>query len=1093
MNKLLVANRGEIAIRIARAAAEANVATVAIFSQDDAASLHVRRCDEARGLEGRGPAAYLDGEQILRIAVETGCEALHPGYGFLSENAAFARACAAAGITFVGPAPETLELFGDKGRARELALRHDVPVTEGTNGPTTLAAAHEFLAGLGDGGAAMLKAIAGGGGRGMRSVRNADDLEGAYARASSEAASAFGSGDLYVERLVEGARHVEVQIVADNAGNVAHLFERECTLQRRNQKLIEVAPAPGLPENVREHLYAAATRLAHAGGFRNLGTFEFLVYRDARGELAFVFMEANPRLQVEHTVTEAITGIDLVRTQLRIAGGDSLGKLGITDGRGKKARGFALQARINMETMDAHGAAFPAHGTLRAFDIPSGPGVRVDTYGYTGYTTNPSFDSLLAKVVVSSDSPQFEDVVAKARRALAELRVEGVATNRDFLLAVLEHADVAAGRVTTRFVEDNASEFVAAASSRNGHAIEPGDSELQDDDASGMLSVRAPLLGRIVSIDVREGDAIAAGTQVAVIDAMKMEHVVLATDGGIVQRVCVARDDIVEKDQRLVVLELGAVAGVAGDDAIGADPGAIRPDLEESFARHAATLDAARPGAVARRRKLGQRTARENVEDLCDPGTFVEYGALALPAQRSRHSVERLIETGPADGLIAGTGDINGAQFEQARTRCLIMAYDYTVLAGTQGAANHRKMDRLLGLAERHGLPIVLFAEGGGGRPGDTDVPGVAHLDVMTFASYARLSGLVPRVGIVSGRCFAGNAALLGASDVIVATKNASIGMGGPAMIEGGGLGTFAPDDVGPLSIQVPSGVVDIAVEDEREAVAVAKSYLSYFQGPLESWSCADQQLLRSAIPENRLRVYDVRKVVRTLSDDDSVLELRPGFGTGIVTALARVEGRPLGIIASNPMHLGGAIDAPGADKAARFLQLCDAFSLPVLFLCDTPGIMVGPDSERTGLVRHAARLFVNAATLTVPFFTIVLRKGYGLGAQAMAGGSFHAGFFTVSWPTGEFGAMGLEGAIRLGYRKELEAVADPGERQRLFERMVAAAYQDGKAINTASYLELDDVIDPADSRRWIASGLATSKLHYGEPAQKRRRFVDTW
>jgi acetyl/propionyl-CoA carboxylase alpha subunit len=1082
MNKLLVANRGEIAIRIARAAAEANVATVAIFSQDDAASLHIRRCDEARALEGRGPAAYLDGEQILKIAVETGCEALHPGYGFLSENAAFARACAAAGVTFVGPAPETLELFGDKGRARELALRHDVPVTEGTNGPTTLEAAHEFLAGLGDGGAAMLKAVAGGGGRGMRSVRSAEELESAYARARSEAASAFGNGDLYVERLVDGARHIEVQIVADNAGNIAHLFERECTLQRRNQKLIEVAPAPGLAENVREHLYAAATRLAQAAGFRNLGTFEFLVYRDARGELAFVFMEANPRLQVEHTVTEEITGIDLVRTQLRIAGGESLGKLGLIDARGKKARGFALQARINMETMDARGAAFPAHGTLRAFDIPSGPGVRVDTYGYTGYTTNPSFDSLLAKVVVSSDSPQFADVVAKARRALAELRVEGVATNRDFLIAVLEHADVAAGRITTRFVEDNASEFVASAASRNGHVAQEADD-----------SVRAPLLGRIVSIDVREGDAIAAGTQVAVIDAMKMEHVVLATQGGVVQRVCVARDDIVEKDQRLVVLELGAVEGIADDTAIVADPTAIRPDLEESLARHAATLDAARPGAVARRRKLAQRTARENVDDLCDPGTFVEYGALALPAQRSRHSVEKLIETGPADGLVAGTGDVNGALFERARSRCMIMAYDYTVLAGTQGAANHRKMDRLLGLAERSGLPIVLFAEGGGGRPGDTDVPGVAHLDVMTFASYARLSGLVPRVGIVSGRCFAGNAALLGASDVIIATKNASIGMGGPAMIEGGGLGTFAPDDVGPLSIQVPSGVVDVAVEDEREAVAVAKSYLSYFQGPLETWSCADQQLLRSAIPENRLRVYDVRKVVRTLADDDSVLELRPRFGTGIVTALARVEGQPLGIIASNPMHLGGAIDATGADKAARFLQLCDAFSLPVLFLCDTPGIMVGPDSERTGLVRHAARLFVNAATLTVPFFTIVLRKGYGLGAQAMAGGSFHAGFFTVSWPTGEFGAMGLEGAIRLGYRKELEAVEDPGERQRLFERMVAAAYQDGKALNTASYLELDDVIDPADSRRWIASGLATTRLHYGEPAAKRRRFVDTW
>jgi acetyl-CoA carboxylase carboxyltransferase component len=612
-------------------------------------------------------------------------------------------------------------------------------------------------------------------------------------------------------------------------------------------------------------------------------------------------------------------------------------------------------------------------------------------------------------------------------------------------------------------------------------------------DLDGTLTVRAPLGGRVVSVDVCEGDAIGSGAQIAVIDAMKMEHVVVASAAGIVRKVCVTRDEIVARDRPLAVVALGSGNGVVSDAVRAVDPTTVRPDLAEVLERHAVTLDEARPAAVARRRKKKQRTARENVAALCDPGTFVEYGALALPAQRRRRKMQDLIESGAADGLVAGTGDVNGALFPPARSRCLVMAYDYTVLAGTQGAANHRKMDRLLGLAERHRLPIALFAEGGGGRPGDVDVLGVAHLDVMTFASWARLSGLVPRVGIVSGRCFAGNAALLGASDVIIATADASIGMGGPAMIEGGGLGVFAADDVGPLSIQVPSGVVDVAVDDELQAVEVAKKYLSYFQGPLEAWSCADQQLLRGAIPENRLRVYDVRGVLHTLADTESVLELRPEFGSGIVTALARVEGMALGVIASNPLHLGGAIDSDGADKAARFMQLCDAFSLPLLFLCDTPGIMVGPDAEKTGLVRHAARLFVNAASLSVPFFTIVLRKGYGLGAQAMAGGSFHAGFFTISWPTGEFGAMGLEGAIRLGYRKELEAAQNPAERQALYERMVAAAYEDGKALNTASYLELDDVIDPADSRRWIRNGLQMSDLKFGADRPKRRSFVDTW
>ncbi len=386
------------------------------------------------------------------------------------------------------------------------------------------------------------------------------------------------------------------------------------------------------------------------------------------------------------------------------------------------------------------------------------------------------------------------------------------------------------------------------------------------------------------------------------------------------------------------------------------------------------------------------------------------------------------------------------------------MSYDYTVLAGTQGVQNHRKKDRLFEIAEKRRLPVVFFTEGGGGRPGDTDGLGIAGLDCMAFTLWGRLSGLVPLVGINSGRCFAGNAALLGCCDVVIATQNSSIGMGGPAMIEGGGLGVFHPDEVGPMPVQTANGVVDVPVADEAEAVRVAKKYLAYFQGSLRDWHCADQRLLRGTIPENRLRVYDVRRVIETLADTGSVLELRRGFGLGMVTALARIEGRPIGIIANNPTHLAGAIDSPGADKAARFMQLCDAFDLPILFLCDTPGIMVGPEVEKTALVRHASRLFVVGASVTVPFFTIVLRKGYGLGAQAMAGGSFKAGLFTVAWPTGEFGGMGLEGFVKLGYRSELAALEDPAARKKLFDEMVARMYEQGKALSTASHFEIDDV-----------------------------------
>jgi acetyl-CoA carboxylase carboxyltransferase component len=347
-------------------------------------------------------------------------------------------------------------------------------------------------------------------------------------------------------------------------------------------------------------------------------------------------------------------------------------------------------------------------------------------------------------------------------------------------------------------------------------------------------------------------------------------------------------------------------------------------------------------------------------------------------------------------------------------------------------------------------------------------------------------------VGITNGRCFAGNAVLLACCDVIIATEGSNIGIGGPAMIEGGGLGVFAPEEVGPMDVQVPNGVVDIAVSDEAEAVTVAKQYLSYFQGRLDSWEAPDQRKLRFVVPENRLRYYDMREIINTLADLETVLEIRSGWGIGIITAFVRVEGRPLGIIANNPGHLAGAIDSEGADKGTRFMQLCDAFDIPLLFLCDCHGIMVGPESETTALVRHAGRMFVTGANLDVPFFTIVTRKAYGLGAQAMAGGSFKAPLFCISWPTGEFGGMGLEGAVKLGYRKELEAIEDPQERLTKYEEMVAGMYERGKAANAASHFEFDDVIDPADSRRWITTALRSvpptpTRTH------KKRPNIDTW
>src|ERR1017187_7325163 len=521
------------------------------------------------------------------------------------------------------------------------------------------------------------------------------------------------------------------------------------------------------------------------------------------------------------------------------------------------------------------------------------------------------------------------------------------------------------------------------------------------------------------------------------------------------------------------------------------EPESMRADLAETLRRRKLIQDESRGEVVAARHSAARRTARENLAALCDDGSFVEYGGLAIAAQRGRRTVDDIVQRTPADGLIAGTATVNSALVGEEHAHCAVLSYDYTVLAGTQGVMGHRKKDRLFDVVGRLRLPVVLFAEGGGGRPGDTDHAVVAGLDVMAFALWARLSGLVPRIGIASGRCFAGNAALLGCSDLIIATPDASIGMGGPAMIEGGGLGIVDADAVGPFDVQVKNGVIDIAATDEADAVRLARHALSFFQGPVTDWDMPEQHALRDVVPENRRRAYDVHRAVEIIADTASSLELRPKFGRGMVTTLARMDGHPVGIIANNPMHLAGAITSDCADKAARFLQLCEAFRLPVLFLCDTPGIMVGPDAETTALVRHASRLFLAGAALTVPFMTVVLRKGSGLGAQAMAGGSFRAPLMTVAWPTGEFGGMGLEGAVKLAYRKELEAIGDAEARQARFDEMVAHAYERGTALNTATYFEVDDVVDPAATRALVAAVLL------GPPelpaAPRTRRYVDSW
>jgi len=618
-----------------------------------------------------------------------------------------------------------------------------------------------------------------------------------------------------------------------------------------------------------------------------------------------------------------------------------------------------------------------------------------------------------------------------------------------------------------------------------------------------MHPIRSPLQAQIVQWLIAPGATVNAGDVVVILEAMKMEHEVRAEAAGRITELLFAAGDMVHQGDLLCISErlaqhprgleaemsrksaspepVPAVADAAPDSGLAT----VRADLQRLQQREAFTQDASRPDAAAKRHALGLRTARENIADLCDADSFIEYGALAVAAQRSRRTEADLIQNTPADGMVTGLGRINGAQVA-------LMSYDATVLAGTQGMRNHQKTDRLLGIALQNKLPVVLFAEGGGGRPGDVDMPIVAGLHVATFASYARLNGQVPVVGIVAGRCFAGNAALLGCSDVIIATRSSNIGMGGPAMVEGGGLGVFKPEQIGPPSVQHGNGVIDILVDDEAQAVAAAKHYLSFFQGKVANFTSPPANALRDVVPENRLRVYDARGAMQGIADVGSLLELRTGFGKGIHTALARIEGRPVGLLANNPLHLGGAIDADAADKAARFMQLCNAHGLPLVSLVDTPGFMVGPDTEATAQVRHVSRLFIAAAHLRVPYLSVVLRKGYGLGAMAMTAGGFHSPLFTVAWPTGEFGAMGLEGAVRLGFRKELEAVPEGPERQTLYDQLVARQYENGSAINMAATLEIDAVIDPAHTRAWLLRGLEAGRVSAPE-AGAGRFSIDTW
>jgi|TARA_B110000879_G_scaffold212791_1_gene310954 acetyl-CoA carboxylase carboxyltransferase component len=586
------------------------------------------------------------------------------------------------------------------------------------------------------------------------------------------------------------------------------------------------------------------------------------------------------------------------------------------------------------------------------------------------------------------------------------------------------------------------------------------------------LQITSPLAAAVISINVKLGDQVAKGQPLVSLESMKMQTLVTAPEDSVISAVLIAAGDTIQAGQLLFEIEAAGTSSESTEQEAEEQPatGNLLTDLQTQLAY---SSDAMRPDAVRRRHKKGYRSARENLTDLCDKGSFIEYGQLAVAAQRDRKDAESLkIET-PGDGVITGLATINSAEFGVHLSQVAVIVNDYSVLAGSQGYFHHKKIDRILDQAGKANLPVVMYTEGGGGRPGDTDVKTqIAGLDVPTFARWASLSGQVPLIAVNNGYCFAGNAALFGCADIRIATKTSWIGMAGPAMIEGGGLGNFAPTEIGPIDVQTENGVVDLVADDESHATYLAQQCLGYFQGDKQSWDCADQAELRAMMPLDRRFVYDIRSIIERLVDTDSLTELSKPYGPGIVTGFIRIEGVAMGLIANDCRVLGGALDAEAADKAARFITLCDQFSIPLLSLCDTPGFMVGPASEEQAAVRRMAKLFIAGAKIKVPLITIFLRKGYGLGAMAMAGGSFHHPRYSAAWPAGEFGAMGLEGAVRLGFKKELAAETDEAAREVLFNKLVDSMYQRGKATEAAAHLEIDAVIDPADTRAVIVRAL---------------------
>ena len=1097
LKRVLIANRGEIAIRIARAAASLGVDSVAIFTRPDSLSLHTKLAGSAREIGGDAVRGYLDIEAVIAAAKASGCDCVHPGYGFLSENTLFAERCRAEGLRFIGPSPASLKLFGDKVEARAFAQAQGIAVIPGA--PKLASSGEAKAKAKAIGYPVMLKASAGGGGRGMRAVARPEEMDEAFARCQGEAEAAFGDRALFLEKIVPRPRHIEVQVLGDGQGNVVHLFERDCSVQLRNQKVVEVAPAPNLDEGLRQRILADAVTLARAARYENAGTVEFLVNPET-GE--HFFIECNPRIQVEHTITEQVMGFDLVEAQFRIAAGATLAGLGLADQKAVGTpRGFAVQARVVAQ----------GTGTLSAYREPSGPGVRVDACGYVGLAPPPQFDPLLAKLICQSGSSGcFDSAVDRTRRALDEFHIVGVPTNGDQLRAILAHPEFRAGNARTTLLAEalepaktktGALQFLdqqAASLGRGRGASAPPARPLPV--PAGHEAVESPHAGSVVDIKAREGAEVKAGDLLFVVSAMKMETSVTAPCSGLVATLAaLAVGDTVDGGQILAVIKL-AVGAAKAAPTVTSDEG-WTPMLDKVAALQAIAHKRLAPGSndpgVVRQRNRRKLTCRERIDTLLDPGSFREVGSLAGFATFDEDG--GVAEFTPASH-VGGQGRIEGRP-------CIVCADDFTSRGGhADGAIGHksRYLDQLSIELRTPSIRLLDGSSGGGsvatmvpkqdgsaaakestgaikaGRPrvvggGGSFLPG--HLG-STF--YTEQLASVPVVNLLLGSVVGIGAAkaVLGHFSVMVRDISQLFVAGPPVVSHAMGY-DVTKEDLGGWHIHCRNGSVDNLAETEEEAMAQTRRFLSYlpssvYEAPPVTKSAdpagrREEELL-TLVPRKRTATFDMRRAIRLLADKDSFFEIGPLWGTDQVTGFVRMNGYPMGVIASDSRHVnGGALTADGCDKLKRHLDVCDLFHLPVLNLVDNPGFAVGIEHEIAGTIRKGGEWMVAFAQVAVPIFTVLMRRSFGVAGNNYATPR-SAASARVAWPSADVGGIPPEGGIEAAYKRQLAEAPDPAALRAEINARIESVRG---PIGPLNRFEIEEMIDPRDTRRlaceWVA------------------------